>query len=62
MDDKNNYQLPIVVFNVVFILYQFIFNSGLFGSVFTWGKLFLAILLGAVAAGITFGAMTMMKK
>jgi hypothetical protein len=60
MDDKNKILLPIVIFNMVFIFYQLFFNGVVF-SVFTWTKLFVGILLGAVAAGITFGAMAMKK-
>jgi hypothetical protein len=57
MDDKT--KISIIVFNVVFLLYQFLFN---WGDSFGWGKLFLAFLLGTVAAGVTFGVMTQMKK
>jgi hypothetical protein len=57
MDDKTKFS--IIAFNVVFLLYQFIFN---WGDSFTWGKLFLAFLLGTVAAGATFGVMMQMKK
>jgi hypothetical protein len=59
MDDKNRILLPIVVFNLVFVFYQLFFN---WGADFGWGKLFLAILLGLIAAGITFGVMATMKK
>ena len=59
MDDKNRILLPIVVFNLVFVVYQFFFN---WGADFGWGKLFLAFVLGIVVAGITFGVMTMMGK
>jgi hypothetical protein len=55
----NRLLVPILVFNVVFVVYQYFFNW--FDS-FTWGGLFLGLALGAVAAGIAFGAMTAIKK
>jgi hypothetical protein len=55
----NRLLVPILVFNIVFIVYQFFFNW--FDS-FTWGGLFMGLGLGAVAAAIAFGAMSAMKK
>ena len=59
MDDKNRILIPIVVFNIVFMAYQFFFN---WFETFTWGGLFMGLLIGAVAAGITLGAMMAIKK
>jgi hypothetical protein len=59
MDDKNRILIPIVVFNLVVVFYQLMFNTG---ASFTWGKLFLAIVLGTVAAGVAFGVSAAMKK
>ena len=59
MDDKNRILVPVVVFNIVFMVYQYFFN---WFEAFTWGGLFLGLLLGAVAAGVTFGAMLAIKK
>lgn len=59
MDDKNRILIPIVVFNIAFIVYQYFFNW--FES-FTWGGLFMGLLVGAVAAGIAFGAMMAIRK
>jgi hypothetical protein len=52
----------VLVFNLVFVLFQVFFNMGYFGYMFTWTKLFLAFLLGGVAAGAAFGAMVAMKR
>ncbi len=59
MDDKNRILIPIVVFNLVVVFYQLFFNTG---ASFTWGKLFLAIGLGTVAAAVAFGIGAAMKK
>jgi hypothetical protein len=59
MDDKNTILIPVVVFNIVFMAYQFFFNW--FES-FTWGGLFIGLLVGAVAAGISFGVLSVIKK
>ncbi len=59
MDDKNRILIPIVVFNLVVVFYQLLFNSG---AAFGWGKFFLAIALGTVAGGIAFAAMAFLKK
>ena len=55
----NRFLVPILVFNVVFVIYQYFFNW--FDS-FTWGGLFLGLLFGAVAAGVAFGAMMALKR
>jgi hypothetical protein len=57
MDDKS--KISLIVFNVVFLLYQIVFN---WGDAFTWTKLFLAFVVGGVAAAVTFGIMAAMKK
>ena len=59
MGDNNRILLAIVVFNIVFMVYQFFFNW--YGS-FTWGGLFTGLLIGAAAGGLTFGVMTVVKK
>ena len=59
MDDKNRILLPIVVFNIAFMVYQYFFNW--FDS-FTWGRLFMGLWMGAVAGGITLGAMMAIKR
>jgi hypothetical protein len=55
----NRLLVPILAFNFVFIVYQYFFN---WLDSFTWGGLFLGLLLGAVAAGVAFGAMTALKR
>jgi hypothetical protein len=59
MDDKNTVLIPVVVFNIVFILYQFFFN---WYESFTWGGLFMGLLVGAVAAGLAYGVLAALKK
>jgi len=59
MDDKNRILVPIVVFNLVFIFYQLLFNW--YGS-FTWTGLFIGLLAGIVAAAIAFGVLAAMKR
>ena len=45
---------PLIGFNMTVILYQLIFNSGLFGSTFSVLNFLLGVLLGLVIGGITF--------
>lgn len=56
MDDKTkqNVMVAIVAFNIAAILFQFIFNMGYFGFAYSTVKLMLALVVGAIAAGIGF--------
>jgi len=59
MDEKlkNQIMVSIIPAGLVFVVYQLGFNRGM-----DIGKLFLALLLGLVAGGITFGVMFMIQK
>ena len=56
MDDKmkQNVMVAIVAFNIAVILFMIVFNMGMFGFTFTMVKLLLALVVGAMAAGIGF--------
>ena len=56
MDEKmtQNVKVAVVSFNIGVLLFQFIFNMGFFGFTFTWTKLFLALVVGSIAAGVGF--------
>ena len=46
--------MAILVFNLIIIAFQIVFNSGLFGNEFSWLKLLIGLVVAAVAAGITY--------
>jgi hypothetical protein len=59
MDDEQRQRLMIalVAFNLTIVIYQVVFNMGLFGFTFSAGKLMLGLLLAAaVGAGGYFAA------
>ncbi len=51
--------LPLAIGNLVFIGYQFFFN---WSNDFTYGNMFVGLLIGLVAAGIVYGIMATMNK
>ena len=51
---KQRVLVAILAFNVTAIGFQLVFNMGFFGFSFTWLKLTLALILGAVAAGVAY--------
>jgi hypothetical protein len=51
---KRRVMFAIVAFNLTIILYQLIFNSGVFGFPFTWGKLAIGLVIAAAAAGVGY--------
>ncbi len=61
MDDqqKQRVMMAIIAFNLTVLVFQFAFN---WGDAFTWGKLGLAVLLGAIVGGVTYGAMQVLQK
>ena len=60
MDDSKNATLAaVMVFCLVVIFYQLLFNMG---DSFGWLKMFLALILATIAGGGTFVAMNAMKK
>ena len=56
MDDDLKAKLmpSFIGFNITVILYQILFNSGLFGTSFSFLNFMLGVLLGLVVGGITF--------
>jgi hypothetical protein len=64
VDEQRKQQLLIsfIAFNLVVILYQLAFNSGLFHHPFAWSKMLLSLVLGLVAAGIAFGAVRFLQR
>jgi hypothetical protein len=51
---KQRVLMAVLAFNVTAIGFQFVFNMGFFGFGFTWLKLVLAVVLGAIAAGVAY--------
>ena len=64
MDDAQKQRLlvAIIAFNLTVLIFQVVFNMGMFGFAFTWGKLALAVVLGAVVGGGTYGAMQFLQR
>ena len=60
MDEVTKQKLlfSVVAFNIVVVLYQIIANS----NPFSWGRLLIGMLIGAVVAGIVFGVMHFMSR
>lgn len=61
MDDsvKQRMMVAFVAFNIVMILFQFLFN---FGDAFTWGKLFMGLVVAGVAGAIAFFTMGLLNR
>ena len=61
MDDlqKDRLKWAIIAFNLTVLIFQVVFNMGVD---FTWGKLGLAVVLGAVVGGGTYGAMQFLQR
>jgi hypothetical protein len=51
---KQRVLMAVLAFNVTAIGFQFVFNMGFFGFGFTWLKIGLAVVLGAIAAGVAY--------
>ena len=58
-DQKNQILIAVAVFSVIVMLYQFVLNSG---DDFSYLGVVIAMTIGAVAAGIAFVVVGMMKK
>jgi hypothetical protein len=52
MDEPTKY--GVIAFNITAMLFQVIFNMGLFGFTFSWAKLAVAVVLGLAVGGGVF--------
>jgi hypothetical protein len=59
---KQKAMFSFIAFNLGVVLFQLVFNTGLFGYEMAWSKFLLAILFGAIVGGITFGIVHVLQK